>query len=127
MKESKIIYKYLSFKIVGALKNVHSELGGQLQEKYYQRALEKAFKDSHINCVSQKTISIKYRDERIGCYVPDFIIEEKIVLEIKRGESFANNDFAQVHGYLGQTGLKLGILALFAKKTLRFRRILNLH
>jgi len=98
-----------------------------LHEKYYQRALEKAFQYSHVNYISQKTIPIKYKDTKIGFYVPDFIIEDKIILEIKRGKCFADCDFNQVHGYLWKTSLQLGILALFAKEGVRFRRILNLY
>jgi len=56
----------------------------------------------------------------------DFIIDDKIVLEIKRGNHFCKRDFDQVIGYLKASGLKLGILAIFSPTGLRFKRVLNI-
>jgi GxxExxY protein len=55
----------------------------------------------------------------------DFIIDEKIVLEIKQGDRFHKNDFEQVYNYLKSTGLKLGILARFSKSGVKFKRVVN--
>jgi len=56
----------------------------------------------------------------------DFLIENKIVLEIKVGERFEKKPINQVYSYLKANNFKLGILAQFTKEKVRFRRILNL-
>lgn len=70
---------------------------------------------------------IYYFGEKIGYYKPDFIIEGKIVLEIKRGNRFSHNDFNQVEEYLNKSGLMLAILAVFTKEELRYTRTLNIY
>jgi len=68
---------------------------------------------------------LSYEEERIGKYYLDFVIENKIVLEIKAAPHFHNKDIKQVLSYLKKAGLELGILANFTKEKLEFRRILK--
>ena len=56
-----------------------------------------------------------------------FIIDEKIILEIKKGDSFRKNNIDQLYSYLKMTGLKLGILANFTSKGLLYKRIVNIR
>lgn len=72
-------------------------------------------------------IPINYKTHNIGCYRPDLIIENKIVLEIKVGFGFSKADLNQLHQYLIKTGLKLGILVVFSKKKVIHTRVLNLY
>lgn len=57
----------------------------------------------------------------------DFIIDGKIILEIKKGDSFRKSNIDQLHSYLKMTGLKLGILANFMSKGLLHKRIVNIR
>jgi GxxExxY protein len=81
---TRIIYKELSYKIVGILFEVYNELGYGYKESHYQKALELSFSKSGLRYRSQCPYSILFRNEIIGRYYMDFIIEEKVVLEIKR-------------------------------------------
>ena len=74
----------------------------------------------------QISIPIKFRDTDIGRYIADFLIDNKIALEIKRGDYFSRRDIIQILAYLKATKLKLGILARFSSKGLKFKRIINL-
>lgn len=56
----------------------------------------------------------------------DFVVENKIVLELKRGENFPKKHIEQVYAYLKATKLKLGIIANFSKSGVKFKRILNI-
>ena len=70
-------------------------------------------------------MDLKYNQEKIGKYYIDFLIDNKIVLEIKAAPVFYNRDIKQVIAYLKVTGLTLGILVGFSKYELKFRRILR--
>jgi len=122
---AELVYKKLSYLIVGVLFNVYNELGGGYQEKYYQRAIALELKKLKISFKEQALVNLNYRGENIGKYYIDFVIENKIVLEIKVTPRFYSRDIKQVLAYLKATGLPLGILASFSKKRLKFKRVLR--
>jgi GxxExxY protein len=121
-----LVHPELSYKIIGSLYEIYNELGYGYKEIYYQRALAKNFKSKGLPFKEQVPAKIKYQEEDIGKIYLDFLVEEKIILEIKRTGRFLKEEIAQVHGYLKATGLKLGIIAHFTRKDIKFKRILNL-
>jgi len=123
--ESKVIHKELSYKIVGVLFEVYNELGYGYQEKYYERAIEKYFIAEKMNFKRQIPYKITAKGEVIGRYYLDFLVEDKIVLEIKKGNYFSKRNIEQVKGYLKITGMKLAILANFTPSGVKYFRVLN--
>ena len=75
----------------------------------------------------QVRLPLVYKGENIGNYALDFLIEKKMVLEIKKDKSFSYKNIEQVHNYLKAYNLKLGILANFTSDGLKFKRILNVN
>jgi len=124
-KNGKVIYKDLSYEIVGILFEVHNELGYGYQEKHYQKAIENSLKENDIKFKSQAAFKISYKGKVIGRYYLDFLIEDKIVLEIKKGRHFSKRNLEQVKGYLKATNKKLAILANFTPDGVKFYRMLN--
>ncbi|HRY63015.1 MAG TPA: GxxExxY protein [Patescibacteria group bacterium] len=125
--ENKVIYPELSYKIMGILYSIFNDLGYGYQEKYYQRALIMAFGQAGIKFKSQLYVKLKYKDASIGFYLADFLIEDKIILEIKVGDHFSQQYIAQTYAYLKATKLKLAILAHFTSRGIISKRILNLY
>lgn len=123
--EDKIIYPELSYKIVGMLFEVHTKLGNRYQEKYYQRAIESEFKNNKIIYSKELAVDLMYGKERIGKYFLDFLVEDKIILEIKAVPHFKISDYKQVSAYLKSKNIKLGILANFRTEKLTYKRIIN--
>jgi GxxExxY protein len=121
-----IVYPELSYKIIGILFEVYNELGFGYQEKYYQRAIEAAFTEDGVRYKSQCPYLVRFNGKIIGRYFMDFVIEDKIVLEIKSGDYYAHKNFNQVKGYLHTTNFKLGILANFTSSGLKYKRVLNI-
>ncbi|MDD4333393.1 MAG: GxxExxY protein [Patescibacteria group bacterium] len=121
-----IIYPELSYKIIGILFEVYNELGFGYQEKYYQKAIEAAFTKLGVKYKSQCSYLIRFNGKLVGRYFMDFVIEDKIVLEIKIGDYYAHRNFNQVKGYLHATNYKLGILANFTSSGLKYKRVLNI-
>ena len=124
MVKSNVIEPELSYKIVGVAFHVFKELGFGYQEKYYQRAFEIEFEKSGIVHKKENTSQLKYRGQNIGSYQMDFLVENRVIVEIKVGNCLHYKDFNQVKGYLKKTGLKLGILILFSPKGIKFERVL---
>jgi len=120
-----LIYPELSYKIMGILFKVHNKLGSTYQEKYYQRAIETEFKKENINYEREKMVKIIYNQNTIGKYFIDFIIENKIALEVKTDEFFRRKYLQQVLAYLNSTNLKLAILVNFKRNKLWYKRIVN--
>ena len=122
-----LIHKELSYKIIGAIFNVFNKLGYGYQEKYYQRAIALELNKEKLRYVREKEIKLNYQDEAIGKYFLDFIIENKIVLELKVANTLYMRDIQQVLGYLKASGLQLGILVIITKQGIKYKRIINIR
>ncbi len=120
-----LVYPELSYKLMGVLFRVQNELGSSYQEKYYQRAIEEELRASNIKFEREKMVPLIFRGVSIGRYFLDFLIEDKIALEIKTIEFFRKAEWKQVRGYLKSINLKLGILVNFNSDKLTYKRILN--
>lgn len=124
--EDKVIFPELSYKIVGILFDVWNTIGYGHKESFYQKAISKNLRDSDIPFREQEKTKVEYKGEEVGIYFLDFLIDNKIVLEIKKREYFSKKDIDQLYGYLKATKLKLGIIAHFTKTGVKFKRVLNL-
>jgi GxxExxY protein len=124
---NKLIYFDLTREVIGALFEVHNNLGEGLLEKHYQKALAEEFKRRNINFIEQFPVPLDYKGVSIGRYYLDFLIEDKIVLEIKRDIHFSRVQIQQSLNYLKALNLQLGLLAHFGKDEVRFKRIVNIH
>jgi GxxExxY protein len=123
--KNKVIHKELSYKIVGILFEVYNELGYGYKEKYYEKALMAALNEQEIKFETQVPFILKFKEKIIGRNYLDFLIEDRIVLEIKKGKHFSKNNLDQVKQYLKITKLKLAILANFTLDGIKYIRVLN--
>jgi len=121
----KLVYPELSYRIMGILFKVYNEMGYGYKEKHYQRAIAKLLRREGINFKEQLRVDIRAEKMHIGHYFMDFVIEGKIVLEIKVSPKFSRKDILQVLRYLKETGMNLGILAAFSRIELIYKRILR--
>ena len=125
IRDTKILHPELSYQIIGACFAVYKEIGPGHKEEYYQRALAAWFKQKGIRFREQVYERLEFSGERIGSYRLDFLVEEKIVVEIKALERFRFENYRQVKTYLSQTGIDLGLLIRFSDDGVRFQRILR--
>ncbi|MCK5460169.1 GxxExxY protein, partial [Candidatus Parcubacteria bacterium] len=95
------------------------------KEKYYEKAIAECFKKENIKFKQQAAYKILLKNKVIGINYIDFIVDDKIVLEIKRGNHFSKQNMNQVKQYLKITKLKLAILANFMPNGVKFIRVLN--
>jgi GxxExxY protein len=120
-------YDEITFKIIGCAMAVHRKLGPGLREDSYQRDLEAHLQEQQLPFESQNPYEVYDpvdHETLIGYYIPDFVVAERVVIEIKALRGLDNSHLAQIIGYLALTGCPLGLLINFGERSLKFRRIL---
>lgn len=120
-----IIYKEESYKIVGICMEVHNNLGAGFSEIVYKDALELEFKNAKIDYYREREYAVNYK----GIILPhkfyaDFVIFDKIILEVKGKNKIADEDIAQCINYLKVSENKLVILVNFGESKLNYKRII---
>lgn len=121
---SNLIYKEESYAIVGALFDVYNNLGSGFSEIVYKDALEYEFKSLNIPFEREKEFKITYKEIILPHkFYADFVVFDKIILEIKSIENLNDKHLAQCINYLKASNCKLAILANFHKDFLDHKRI----
>src|SRR4030095_14179496 len=122
--EDKLIYKDESYKIIGCCMEVYNTLGKGFSEIIYKEALEYEFQQNSIPFIKEAPCTVPYKRIilRKG-FNTDFIVYDKIVLEVKAIESLTKSDIRQTLNYLVATKLKLGILVNFGEDSLNSKRV----
>jgi GxxExxY protein len=116
------LYAKETYLIRGACFKIWKEFGGAFKEKVVDRALEEELKHLGLKVDSQKSIPIYYRDKKIASYIPDKIVNDKILLEIKCKPFLTKEDERQFWLYLKGSEYKLGLLINFGSKKLEIKR-----
>ena len=121
-----LVEKELSYTVVGALFAVFNEIGYGHKETVYQRALAAALREKKLKFREQVHTELIAFGEVVGKYYLDFLVEEKIIVEIKALANFRAMDYRQAKSYLQATKLPPAILASFTPDGVRYRRVLNI-
>ena len=122
---AEILFKALSFAIIGAAMEVHQILGPGFLESVYQAALEKELRLRGILFKHQVELPVSYKGDLIGVYKADLVIDDKIIVEIKGISRLNASHEAQAIHYLAVTGLQLAILINFGVGSLESRRVVK--
>lgn len=125
LKRKDIFYPELSYIIIGCTFDVYNSLGSGHHEKYYQAALSESFLEKKLKHKQQVSFPLLYKKSIVGKRFFDFIVEDKIVVEIKKGNRFSKSHIDQVMEYLKLSNLKLAILVNFGSQGVAFKRIIN--
>jgi GxxExxY protein len=120
-------YKYsdLTEKIIGCSMRVHNTLGNGFQEVIYQRALAIELKKLDIDFDRELEMPIIYDGISIGTRRVDFLVEEKVSVELKAVTKLENVHLAQAINYLEAYNLEVGLLINFGNTSLEFKRLIN--
>lgn len=120
-------YKELTGKIIGCAMRVHSFLGNGFQEVIYQRALAIELKEAGIAYERELSVPIYYREhpEPIGTRRVDFLVEGKVLVELKATTQITDVHYAQIINYLTAYKLEVGLLINFGEKSLQFKRFVK--
>jgi GxxExxY protein len=118
------LYEDITYKVIGCIYEVHRELGCVHKEAIYHKALAIELKNRQIPFVEEKTIEVKYKGTKIGAYRPDFVIDDKVVLEIKVAPAITKAMQDQVFYYIKGTKYKLVLLVNFGTSKVGIKRLI---
>ncbi len=125
MENKSYQYSDITHKVIGAAMKVHSTLGNGFQEVIYQRALAIELQKEKISYQRELEMPIFYAGEDIGTRRVDFLVEDKVMVELKAVTLLEDVHLAQAINYLEAYHLEVGLLLNFGAKSLEFRRLIN--
>ena len=119
-----LLYQELTNRILKACYTVHNELGCGFFEKVYQEALEVQLSEMDIPFEREKHLPITYHGEVLKCdYIADFVVDNKVIIELKAVTEMSPIFEAQTINYLRATGIKVGLLINFGIRQLQIKRL----
>lgn len=126
MNKKGLLYKELSYQVQGAAIEVRKNYGSGHKESIYQRAFAEELTLRDIPFEKEKQISIfsPKTGKKIGIYQPDFLIDDKIIIEIKAVDPLPQKLIRQLFDYLRNSIYELGYLINFAGETLYMKRVI---
>ena len=121
--QTTVLHKELSFEIIGAAMEVLNTLGHGLNEKVYENALiaELALRGFKVD--QQKRFRVMYKNSVVGEYIPDLLVDAKVIVDTKVIDSVSDAEIGQVMNYLRIAKLQLGIILNFRRPKLEYRRV----
>lgn len=112
------------YKITGTSMSILNDLGQGFSEKIYEQALVNELTDSGFKINQQKSFDVIYKGKILGTYVPDLIVNEEIIVELKTISKITDNEIGQVINYLKVTKQQLGLILNFKNKKLEWKRVI---
>lgn len=125
LRRNDLVYPQLSYQIIGCAYDAYNALGPGHHEKVYQRGLYEIFKAKNIPCQQQVYYPVMINGKVIGKNFFDFFVDNKIIVEIKKGNRYSKQHIDQVLAYLKTSKSKLAILINFGSDDVSFKRIVN--
>ena len=124
MPTNNLIFKDEAYFIVGLCMEIHNALGRGFNEVVYADALELELKENEVPFQREKKFEIVYKGKQLAHnYYADFVIDNKIILELKAIELLNRAHIKQVLNYLAVSKLKLGLLVNFGEESLSYKRV----
>jgi len=115
----------LTEQVLGACFEVSNELGVGFVESVYEKALLIALDGRGIKAECQVPFKVYFRQQTVGEFFPDIVVEKKLIVELKAVKGLAVEHVAQVLNYLRATGKGVGLLVNFGTQKLEYRRFNN--
>ena len=121
----KLIHADLSHRIIGAAMTVLNELKPGLDEKIYENALCIELRHLGHEVDQQSRFPVVYRDNLIGTFIPDLIVDGLVIVDTKVSVGFTDDHLSKMIGYLARTELDLALLVNFKHSTLQWKRVVR--
>jgi GxxExxY protein len=121
----KILHPELSYKICGLCFKIQNELGRYRNEKQYADAFESLLKENKVNYKREFALPASFEGEKDRRNIPDFIVEDKIIVDFKAKNIPTKEDYFQMKRYLVSYDKELGLIVNFRQKYIYPKRILN--
>ena len=113
----------LTYSINGAIFEVNRILGPGSLEKVYENALLMELKARGLKAAAQYPIKVKYKDQIVGEYFADLLVEDQVIIELKTVNRIEKIHEAQLLNYLKATGINVGLLVNFKSRKAEIKRL----
>jgi len=113
----------ITYQINGAIFEVSRTLGAGFLEKVYENALMIELQKRGLEAESQVPIKVYYKEEAVGEYFADILVQDKVILELKAVENLSKLHEAQILNYLKATGIQVGLLVNFKHPKAEIKRM----
>ena len=123
MKPEKEKYD-LVYQVVGYAMEVINELGHGLREKTYEKALIVEFQRNEAHFSQQKIYQVLYKNVHVDDYIPDLLVNDELIVEVKVAENICDEHIGQVINYLKISGCSLGLILNFKHPKLQWKRVI---
>lgn len=120
-----LLYEDTTRQIIGALYKVYNALGFGYKEKDYQKALALELERVGLKYQRELYSNLKFNDKILTGFYVDFLIDDKVVLEMKVANDFYLKHRQQILQYLKNHNLKLGLIAIITPQKVLIKRIIN--
>lgn len=125
MAEKDLKHNDLTRAVIGAAMEVHSNLGPGFLENVYEAALAIELNIRNVPYERQKAIPVMYKGEKAKDFFCDFLVDGKVLVELKAIQIMTEIEEAQVLNYLKVTGLQVGLLVNFGQRSLKYKRLIQ--
>lgn len=115
MRDSNYLHSHLTDQIIRAFYNVYNQLGFGFLEKVYENAMIVELVEMGLNVEQQKKVDVYYKDNNVGHYLSDLIVENKVIIEVKAAENICPEHECQLINYLKASDKEVGVLLNFGK------------
>jgi GxxExxY protein len=119
------LYAEITRKIIGCAMKVHAALGNGFQEVVYQRSLAIEMHDSGLDFARELEMPLFYKETEVGTRRVDFLVEQKVLVELKAVSEITLIHHAQIINYLNAYRLSIGLLINFGEKNLTYKRFIK--
>ena len=115
----------LTYTVIGCAMKVHSTLGNGFQEVIYQRCLQIELEKANLKFAREVEQTVYYKEVAVGTRRADFIVEERLVVELQATINLEDVHLAQAKNYVAAYNFKHGLLINFGSKSLQYKLIFN--
>jgi len=124
-KDRPLIFKDLTYKIIGAALEVYKTLGYGFIEDVYEKALLKEFNMRGIPAKSNCPINIRYKGDSIPAYLPNILVDDKVIVELQADEKYTPSSEHNIINHLKATGIKVGLIINFGRDGCKPKRFVT--
>ena len=115
-------YENISQKIIGCAYRVYNTLGYGYLESVYEKCMEIEFSENSLKAEMQKPIEVKYHEIKVGNFIADAVVDDKIIIEYKSIQKLNKIHEVQLVNYLVATGIDVGVLINFGEEKVEIKR-----
>jgi GxxExxY protein len=124
-KDRPLIFKDLTYRIIGAALEVYNTLGYGFIEDVYEKALHKEFDMRGIPAKSKCPIKVRYKGDSIPAYLPNILVDDKVIVELQADEKLSPKNEHNIINQLRATGLKVGLIINFGRDGCKPKRFIT--